>query len=77
MPGRFTPLWDDVIGYIKVFFAVWLIAFIITFIALRADKWAFWGGISIGFIVAVIGTIIIAIITGHNDPFKSFGKGNQ
>jgi len=66
---RFVSIYDDIIGYVKLFFIIFIIAFVFLFIALGVDKWAFWGAVSVGGIVAFIGIIIIALLTGYHDQF--------
>ena len=73
--GRFTPMWDEFIGAVKVFVLFWIISFVVLFFATGADRWAFWGAAGIGFIVALIITIIIAVFTGvSNFQFPNVRK---
>lgn len=70
---RFVSIYDDIIGYIKLFFIIFAIAFVFLFIALGGGKWAFWGAAAIGGIIALIAIAVIAILTGYHDQFGRKG----
>jgi len=71
--GHYTPMWDEIVGVAKVFFLVWIVSTIILFIILGVNKWAFWGAVALGLIVAFIGTLILALLTGASItlPFQN------
>lgn len=61
---RFIPLSSELGGYLKTFIIIWIIWFVILFIALGCGKWAFYGGISVGLIFTVPSFLVILFLTG-------------
>ena len=62
--GRFVPLNLQVGGYIKTFFWIWVILFIILFVALGISYWAFFGALGISIILSIPIYYMLVILTG-------------
>jgi len=72
--GRYTPMWDEFLGTLKVLGFFWLLFSVLLFIVLGCDRWAFWGAIALGFIFAIVVTFFIALATGVKDFNFGFWK---
>jgi len=62
--GRYIPMYDEVIGTLKIFFIIWIIATIFITIMMGASTWALYGAIFFGFIIALLVTLALALVTG-------------
>jgi len=67
MSKRFIPLSSELGGYLKTFLIIWAIWFVVVFLCSGAGKWAFYGGIGLGFIFTVPSFIVILFLTGVRD----------
>ena len=74
--GRYTPMWEEFWGTLKVFGFFWLLFSVLLFIILGFDRWAFWGAIVLGFIFSVLVTFLIALVTGVKNFDFQFWKKN-
>ena len=61
---RFQPLSTELGGYIKTFFILWIIIFIIIFMALGGGKWALWSGVAVGFLITIPCFVVTLVLTG-------------
>ena len=62
--GRYIPMWDEVIGTLKIFFIIWIVAAIFITIFMGASNWALYGAVFFGFIIALCLTLTLALVTG-------------
>lgn len=61
---RFIPLSSELAGYFKTFIIIWIIWFIILFVALGGGKWAFYSGVSVGFLFTIPSFGLVLYLTG-------------
>ena len=66
----YNPLYDEVAGIFKIFFIAWFLWFILLFIVLGINYWAFWGALGLGLIFALITTIVLFVATGVNEQIN-------
>jgi Na+-driven multidrug efflux pump len=64
---RFIPVTQQLGSTFKLFFIVWAVCLVVFFVGLGASKWAFWGGIGLGFMFAIPITYILMRVTSSDE----------
>lgn len=67
---RFQPLSTELGGTLRVFLYAWAILFIILFLALGCNTWAFYGALPISFILAWPVLFLMLFLTGVKGPIQ-------